>query len=130
VNFGLLAKSRVHKNRAGSVVAVGVILAVIVKAVFHAPGTAVALRQSQFVLFPGKISTGQDQTRKDQRVATAKGRAATLADLKKIDGLWQRGTLDWGGFLAAVGDGVLANRWKPAVPLIQQSLDAVAAVCH
>ena len=41
--------------------------------------------------------------------------------------LWQRGILDWGGFLAAVEDGVLPDRWQPAVPLIQQSLDAVAA---
>ena len=41
--------------------------------------------------------------------------------------LWQRGVLDWGGFLAAVENGVLPDRWKSAVPLVQQSLDAVAA---
>jgi uncharacterized protein YprB with RNaseH-like and TPR domain len=40
--------------------------------------------------------------------------------------LWQRGILDWGCFLAAVEDGLLPDRWETAVPLVQQSLDAVA----
>ena len=41
--------------------------------------------------------------------------------------LWERGILDWGCFLAAAEDGRLRERiYQSAVPLVRQSLDAVA----
>ena len=42
--------------------------------------------------------------------------------------LWQHGILDWHAFLmAAEGDQLPKGSYRSAVPLVQQSLDAVAA---
>jgi len=46
---------------------------------------------------------------------------------KREQTLWDRGILDWDRFLAAAEDDLLPGRLRePAVPLIRQSLDAVA----
>ena len=42
--------------------------------------------------------------------------------------LWKQGILDWDRFLEAVADGLLRQRiYESAVPLVRQSLEAIAA---